>query len=389
MPRPLQGFTVTALLSPTPEAPRGILPIAILLSILAHILLLIGLSRESLSGPRPPEEIVVSLQPPAPEDFIAGNAPAPIVAPSDRENGEVPDGRAFRSDRNNRVEKETIARGIPNPGQPDGNPDGIAPEAPPPPPPPTTASQASAESAPAAPPAETAPEPADGSDRRNQTQEMLAASDTGSKKPRELPGLEKLLAPPSAVLGGAGRSRPSPAENSRVPPKSQADPNRDLLRAPPPAKGLLAGLRGTYDSLPSVAAGKLTFLNTKADRFAPFVRRVGTRVFENLLIEQRKRLNATEILAARNSTTVRVILGPGGKLKDIQIVERSGSQSMDGTLLEALRAAAFDPNPPPDAAMKDGNYEFIFRAQVLASVASGARGPKLQRVESRLQVGLN
>jgi TonB family protein len=80
-----------------------------------------------------------------------------------------------------------------------------------------------------------------------------------------------------------------------------------------------------------------------------------------------------------------VILNSQGKLQDLQIVERSGSQSMDGTLLEALRAAAFDPNPPPDAATDDGTYEFIFRAQVLASVASG----RLQRVESRLQVGLN
>ena len=133
----------------------------------------------------------------------------------------------------------------------------------------------------------------------------------------------------------------------------------------------------------------LTFLNTKADRFAPFVRRVGTRVFENLLIEQRKRLNANEILTARNSTTVRVTLSPEGKLKDIEIVERSGSQSMDGTLLEALRAAAFDANPPREASREDGTYEFIFRAQVLAQVGSGSSGPRLQRVESRLQVGLN
>ena len=215
---------------------------------------------------------------------------------------------------------------------------------------------------------------------------MLAAPDTGTLPARELPGLEKLLAPPGTVMG----NRPPPRTDRQAPPDpTVTDPNRDLLRAPPPARGLLAGLRGTYDNLPSVAAGKLTFLNTKADRFAPFVRRVGTRVFENLLIEQRKRLNANEILAARNSTTVRVLLSPEGKLKDIEIVERSGSQSMDGTLLEALRAAAFDANPPREASKEDGTYEFIFRAQVLAQVGSGSNGPRLQRVESRLQVGLN
>ena len=378
---------MTGLLSPTPEPTRGILPIAIILSILAHIFLLAGMGRETLSSPRPAEEIVVSLQPFPSEAATAENAPTPIVAPSDRENNEVPDGRAFRSDRNNRVEKETIARGLPNPGQPDGSSEGLAPE-PVPPPPPATANEAAAKGAPVTPDTGDATKE-DGADRRDRTQKMLAAPEAGTRPPRELPGLETLLAPPGKVLARGGLVPPPPPNPASRKADPESNPTRDLLRAPPPAKGLLAGLRGTYDSLPSVAAGKLTFLNTKADRFAPFVRRVGTRVFENLLIEQRKSLNATAILAARNSTTVRVILSPQGKLKDLEIVERSGSQSMDGTLLEALRAAAFDPNPPPDAAMDDGTYEFIFRAQVLASVSSGSGGPKLQRVESRLQVGLN
>ena len=376
---------MTALLSPTPNPPRGILPIAILLSILVHIVLLASLGRETLSRARPPEEIVVSLQPFAPAENPEEGTVTPIVAPSDQENNEVPDGRAFRSDRNNRVEKETIARGIPNPGQPDGAPTASASE-PVSAPPPSASSEASPDAASAEVPSQSSLEE---STRRDQTQQLLKAPDAGTKPSRDLPGLEKLLAPPARVFakGGPSSAAPSPVINSK--PEQDTDPNRDLLRAPPPAKGLLAGLRGTYDSLPSVAAGKLTFLNTKADRFAPFVRRVGTRVFENLLIEQRKQLDATEILSARNSTTIRAILSPQGKLKDLQIVERSGSQSMDGTLLEALRAAAFDPNPPPDAAMEDGTYEFIFRAQVLASIASGANGPKLRRVESRLQVGLN
>ncbi len=343
MPLPLQGTAMTALLSPSPAPPRGILPIAILLSILVHILLLIGLGSESLSGPRPPEEIVVSLQSPPPQEALAANAPAPIVAPSDQENGEVPEGRAFRSDRNNRVEQETIARGIPNPGLPEGTAEGMAPEAPPPQPPAAAQESAAKATTPPAPEAEAADAASD-ADRRNETQKMLAAPDTGTQPARELPGLEKLLAPPGTVLGN--RPPPQPRAARQAPPDAAVpDPNRDLLRAPPPARGLLAGLRGTYDNLPSVAAGKLTFLNTKADRFAPFVRRVGTRVFENLLIEQRKRLNANEILAARNSTTVRVLLSPEGKLKDIEIVERSGSQSMDGTLLEALRAAPLTPTP--------------------------------------------
>lgn len=407
---------MATLLSPRPQRSRNFLPAAVLLSILLHLLLLTLLGRSPLGGTPPPQEIVVALQPaqepppPPAAQAAAQGAPPQVVAPSDRENGEVPDGPANLSDRNNRVAEETIARGIPNPGRPDG----VA-EAPPLPPEIQPATEPAAE--PAAPPAESAaaeqaPAPAqettdtppeakaeqesaeaetrEGSGSVVDTpNERAAASDVGTKPaPRNLPGLDTLLAPPSQVLGKSA-ALPHAQDQKPAAEAAQDDPNRDLLRAPPPPRGLLSGLRGTYDALPNVAAGNLTLLNTKADRFAPFVRRVGTRVFENLLIEQRKTLSAPEIIAARSFTTIRAILDPDGRLRDLQIVDRSGSQAMDGTLLAALREAAFDPNPPPAAANANGEFEFIFRAQVVAGVSQGPRGPQLQRVESRLQVGLN
>jgi TonB family protein len=147
-------------------------------------------------------------------------------------------------------------------------------------------------------------------------------------------------------------------------------------------------MRGTFDDLPEVAAGNLTMLNTKADRFAPFVRRVGTRVFQNLLIYQRRDLDVPEILAANRHVTVRALLDRKGRLKDLEVVDRSGSHAVDDTLVDALREAAFDQNPPGDAANENGEFEFIFQAQLSAGVAPGADGPRVQTIESRLRVGL-
>jgi TonB family protein len=171
-------------------------------------------------------------------------------------------------------------------------------------------------------------------------------------------------------------------------PDPRADPRRDLVSAPPPAPGLFAGMRGTFDDLPEVAAGNLTMLNTKADRFAPFVRRVGTRVFQNLLIYQRRDLDVPEILAANAHVTVRALLDREGRLKDLEVVDRSGSNAVDATLVDALREAAFDHNPPGEAANENGEFEFVFQAQLSAGVAPGADGPRVRTIESRLRVGL-
>jgi TonB family protein len=178
--------------------------------------------------------------------------------------------------------------------------------------------------------------------------------------------------------GGSAGSGPSAANRS--------DPRRDLVSAPPPAPGLFAGMRGTFDDLPDVSPGNLTMLNTKADRFAPFVRRVGTRVFQNLLIYQRRDLDVPEILAANGQVTIRALLDPGGRLKDLEVVDRSGSHAVDQTLLDALKEAAFDHNPPKEAANDDGDFEFLFQAQLSAGVDPS--GGQIRSVESRLRIGL-
>jgi TonB family protein len=404
---------------PERQRPGDLVPFLVL-SLLTHAALLFWMSFEplSLGGDSEPAPIVVQLQPEAlpleepsavvpppvePAESLAPSQPPPtraeapptrdqIVTPSDRENDIAPEGPAFLSDRNNTVEQETIRRGNPEAGTP-GVEAEVAPSELPDVDSQTAPEQAAVAEAPepteeteAAPPeaapAEEAAPP--------ETESLAASQSTGDallpEPARPLPGLDRLFAPPAEVLARARSNTPATPPSQEAAPRE--NPRRDLLAAPPPVPGVFAGLRGNFDHLPDVAAGQLTMLNTKADRFAPFVRRVGTRVFQNLLIYQRRDLKAPDILAATEIVAVRAILDESGRLTSLEIMERSGSPALDRTLLEALRAAAFDPNPPPEAANTDGKFEFIFQAQIVASVQPSIREPRIRAVESRLRIGL-
>jgi TonB family protein len=407
---------VTTLLEP--ERPRvSTLLWFLLLSIGLHLLLLLWLRGATLSvGDFEPPPVVVKLAPapaqpkPAPPQTARGAPPVAqpnpsqqIVAPSDQENGQVPDGRAFLSDRDNRVDQETIGKGNPEAGQP-----AQAQQAPQPArrQPPAQVASAPKPAPPAAPkPAAPAPERAAKAPPRKAppradakpAQQRAARQappprDTrpGETIPQPLPGLNQLFAPPEEVLAKAEieRRAAAGAGAAAARPSAVDDPRKDLVSAPPPAPGLFGGVRGSFDNLPDVAQGNLTMLNTKADRFAPFVRRVGTRVFQNLLIFQRQNLEASDIIAATDIVTVHVMLDAKGRLKSFEVEDHSGSMAVDQTLIDALRQAAFDDNPPKAAANAAGEYEFIFQAQLLAGVGPGPRGNELRSVESRLRIGL-
>ena len=389
---------------PNPDRPRlSTLAAFLLLSLVVHaaVLLWLRVARFAVHEPEAPP-LVVKLAPPPPAapgarpkappaaapstGPAAQAAPAPsknqIVAPSDQENEQPPLGRAFLSDRDNRAEKETVKRGNPDAGKPADQPppkEAVA-NVPKPPPPPPAVRPAPPR---AAPPAAAKPAPAPrGARPRGDT-----VRDT-----KPLPGLDQLFAPPSEVLAQADRDRRTSDDRASAdagdPAEASDDRHRDLVSAPPPAPGIFGGQRGTFDSLPDVAQGSLTMLNTKADRFAPFVRRVGTRVFQNMIIYQRRDLGPDEVMAAHDTVTVRATLDRNGKLKDIDVEERSGSLAVDQTLLDALRQAAFDANPPPSAANAAGEFEFIFQAQLAAVLAPGPGGAQLRAVESRMRVGL-
>jgi hypothetical protein len=162
---------------------------------------------------------------------------------------------------------------------------------------------------------------------------------------------------------------------------------RDLIAlAPPPRESLLSlpGPQGTPDYLPDIRQGNLTFLNTKAHRFAPFVRRVALRVFQHLIIFQRKNLHLNDVVAAREVSTIEVKLDTQGNLKGLVIQTRSGSYAVDEALLKACQNGAWDENPPPEAAAEDGMIHFIFRSDLNAQFDDLG----LRAILTILQVGL-
>ena len=337
-----------------PPARRPLL-LALILSLGLHAL---GL----LTVPAPPGDAgtvntapieVALLRPEPPPVEPAPERPRQIVAPPDEINDTPPPQPRFESDRDNTVLRETVRPGVPAP-QPAR------------PPRPRLQPQ----------PAEPRREPAARAGRETQRTETRSG---------HAPALEDLFASTDELVR-AQRGH----ESEAAPETDAADPGRERRRlalAIPPVtpEWSLPGDRGTLDHLPDIQRGDVTLLNTKASVFAPFVRRVGERVFQHLIIRQR-RLELQHILTARGPVRMRVVLDPRGRLKSIRVEGRSGSGTMDDTLSDALETAAFDNNPPPTAANADGDYEFVFQAQL--RTFQPAPGNLPSRIESRLSVAL-
>lgn len=126
------------------------------------------------------------------------------------------------------------------------------------------------------------------------------------------------------------------------------------------------GVEGTQDFLPNLPDGDITLLNTKANQFAVFVRRVATQVFGQLRITGWEQLLASDIQKisnASNGSVVRAILSTSGELLNVILEEPSGSPRFDQALIEAAKRGAKDPNPPKAAIAPDGNIHFIFQAK--------------------------
>jgi len=300
--------------------------------------------------------------PPAPQQQQP--QPQQMVSPPDEINDRAPDHTRFESDRDNTVLKETVNPGVPHP---------------------------------AAPVPAQAPQPARKADAASRDRQHADARDESDSdaatKPkqarRSAPALDDLFAPTDELV------RAQRAEDRAADVKRGADGEespaaagrRRLALAVPPVapEWSLPGRRGTFDYLPDIQRGDVTLLNTKANVFAPFVRRVGERVFQHLILRQRA-LQLQQILTAHDVVEMRVVLDHGGKLKSVRIDNHSGSASMDDTLSQAINTAAFDNNPPSAAANSAGEYEFVFAAQ-LRTFEPGQGGTP-SRVESRLSVGL-
>ena len=349
--------------------------LAIIASLLLHTaaLILVHIPEGQAVTDEAPIEVALLTPPqaasvPAPAAPLAPAAPAPqpqMVAPPDEINDRAPDHTRFESDRDNTVLKETVNPGVPHPAAP------VPAQAPQPP---------------------QAPHKAEAARDRQRAEARDDADDDAAAKAKQArrpaPALEDLLVPTDELVRAQrAEDRAAEAKRAADDEKPAAAGRRRLALAVPPVapEWSLPGRRGTFDYLPDIQRGNVTLLNTKANVFAPFVRRIGERVFQHLILRQRA-LQLQQILTAHDVVEMHVVLDHGGKLKSVRLDNHSGSASMDDTLSEAINTAAFDNNPPPAAANTAGEYEFVFAAQ-LRTFEPGQGGTP-SRIESRLSVGL-
>src|SRR5438093_7115578 len=349
--------------------------LAIIASLLLHTTALILVHIPEGQAVTEEAPIEVALLPPpqapsanAPPAQLPPAAPAQqpqMVAPPDQINDRAPDHTRFESDRDNTVLKETVNPGVPHPAAP------VPAQAPQPP---------------------QAPHKAEAARDRQRAEARDNADDDAAAKAKQArrpaPALEDLLVPTDELVRAQrAEDRAAEAKRTADDEKPAAAGRRRLALAVPPVapEWSLPGRRGTFDYLPDIQRGDVTLLNTKANVFAPFVRRIGERVFQHLILRQRA-LQLQQILTAHDVVEMRVVLDRGGKLKSVRVDNHSGSASMDDTLSEAINTAAFDNNPPPAAANATGEYEFVLAAQ-LRTFEPGQGGTP-SRIESRLSVGL-
>jgi len=342
---------------------------ALVLSVILHGLLLSALPvlrRAHIDIPQPAPLLdvdVVSLPKPqakAPPSNAVPAAPMPappvqplpvpkqqIVSPPDAGEEKEPENPRFLSDRNNSVKEEKIHHGEPLAGSPEAKRQEPAHQ-----------TAAKAERAPAAPRAEV---------ERPHPNTQLAA----------LPKLDQLL-PDAGDLIREGIVKPQqvPAEGAgsqQQASTTQTSKERtDLLRHGDPWKN--GGLGGTLDFLPAVRDGDVTMLNTKADQFAPFVRRVAVRVFENFWILLRRSVSSGGVgQSVEEAATVEAVMDKQGNLVSLNTKDRSLNAMLatDRNLQAAVHEAFFDRNPPAGAEANDGNIHFMFDVRVGLVVEPG------------------
>ena len=149
------------------------------------------------------------------------------------------------------------------------------------------------------------------------------------------------------------------------------------------------GAPGSSDYLPNLPDGDITLLNTKANVFAVFVRRVATQVFAQMRSAGWEFLRAQDIRSMSRETTVLAVLSPQGQLLTVSVDSPSASEKFDQVLIQAVKQGARDPNPPAAAVKEDGNIHFIFKARSWVQFTGNPRtGAPMERRWLMLATGL-
>ncbi len=342
----------------------GQLLVPLAISVLIHLLLMLTFAVSSALRPKPAEEPIEvkyvdpdqstaqakaqpapppkpAEKPPAPQDSV----PLPksqIVAPPDSPE-ETPEKSRLLSDRDSKTLQETVKRGEPAP--------------------------------PAKPPEKVAKQEVTKPQAKPQQMESKARGEkTGQDKGTEMAKTEPQREAPSTktapVLGLSDLFvRPSELAKDPVLRKGQEGDedkdeqgSRDIASlATRPELWADPGQRGTPDYLPDVKQGDFTLLNTKADKFAPFVRRVGLRVFQSFSMEFKQMIFSGTVPQGRDDVEVEAVMSKDGRRMNVYLKQRQGNLSSDRVLLGTLNDQIFfDQNPPAKAVAEDGLIHFVF-----------------------------
>ena len=298
-----------------------------------------------LISPEPAGEVAQAPPAPPPSQAVPeAEAPAPprpktqIVAPPDGPSA-LPKDPKYLSEKDSRAEEEMIKRGEPAP----------------PAPPPGERARAGEELSPGESKKTLAPErskqPTDLAGRTGRTEDRPT-----SPQASDLPGLASLFAKPSELIDDPRLGR---GQDEREAARDEGA--RDLASLGRPNLWADPGERGTPDYLPDVRQGSFTLLNTKADLFAPFVRRVGLRVFQTFSMDFKRQIFAGQVPAGQEKIEVEAVMSRDGRRLDITLKRRDGNLATDRVLLSSLSDQVFfDENPPPKAVAEDGRIHFVF-----------------------------
>jgi hypothetical protein len=277
--------------------------------------------------PEPKQEAQPEKKLPLPEQIVSPPDAAPNVAP--------PDTR-FKSDRDVTVEKQQVKKGQPKPGE-------------------SAPGESAAAEAAKPPPKPQAPKPPQPKPQQKPAAKPAAP---GRQKPPQVAALKNLdLLPNALKLAQEGYGQPAEV----VPQEERVE--RRLTRGGADGLFIPTGPTGTLDYLPDIREGDITLLNTKADMFAPFVRRVAVRVFQNMLITLKKDLSNASLSTLEN-VEAEAVMSPAGEMLGYSVTKRSTrvALSLDRRLQQACTVGFFDRNPPPGARAQDGNIHFVFVA---------------------------
>jgi hypothetical protein len=254
-----------------------------------------------------------------------------IVSPSDQGEQKPPEETRLLSDRDNTVPQEMIRRGQPAPGKLEAE-----------------AKAEKAEKKEAAPPVEKAV-----------VRRQAAPAKPAQAAPQQMASLPKLdqLLPPVGDIITQGFSKPEePRPQEQV---ASAPHQRNLFAG---SGGAFSARPGISDFLPTIREGDVTLLNTKAELFAPFVRRVATRVFQHLEIRLKQAARGRPGGSGREYAEVEAVMSKKGQLISARVLQKESNTNIAAyrELLSATEPDVFfDANPPPGAEANDGNIHFI------------------------------